>query len=250
MNKDKRACVFCGEGNLTLEHVFPNWMSKLFDPKTTVTTKIECVGKVEKSYVSSIFQHKAKIVCSTCNGGWMSDIETSVESTLKPMLFNLDYSTKLNESDQKSLALWAQKTAMIMCQSTGSNYKIPDESYKKMYQSKAPVDQISVRLGWRLPKKGENGPLLSHFRISQISGPIPPEHAESLKGAEAWKAIIAIGSIVFHLSGSTSNIIIELENNDSRVTPQIFPYISNVIWPIEWPVDAMTSAGFEEFMYV
>lgn len=55
-------------------------------------------------------------------------------------------------------------------------------------------------------------------------------------GTEAREAIIAIGNIVFHLSGSASNIIIELEDNDSRAMPRISPYIPNATRPIEWPV--------------
>jgi hypothetical protein len=243
----RRVCVFCGASNLTREHVLPNWISKMFTAKLTATTTIEKQGQPDKIYKSALLQHKVKVVCAKCNNGWMSQLESDVKSILSRMLFALDQGTALGAKEQNILAFWAQKTVMILDLSTEAEYKIPSESYIKLYNQQKPIKEITVRLGWRIPKKGKYGPHLSHFTISDISGPEKPAMVAEAGEFEVWRAILAIGNVVFHINGSTPNINVEVGNVDKRVTPQIFPYEKDVIWPLEWPVDALTSVGFDEF---
>lgn len=248
----KRVCVFCGTGNLTREHVFPDWMSKMFVTKNlTATTTIEKQGQPDKVYTSGLFRHKAKVVCSACNNGWMSKLETDAKPLLSAMLFDLRHSTHLGAEEQNILALWAQKTVMILTLSTETDYKIPSQTYSELFRRQAPINEITVRLGWRLPKKGTYGPHLSHFTIGEVTGPERPAMETKIGDKfEVWRAILAIGNIVFHVNGSTPNVKVEVGNVDTRVTPQIFPYQKDLTWPLEWPVDALTSVGFDEFLAI
>jgi hypothetical protein len=248
----KRICIFCGSDKLTKEHVFPDWMSRLFPKATTATHTAENKGKVEKSFQTRVFQHTAKIVCGNCNNGWMANLEASTKPILSKMLFDLNYTTTLTKKEQTTLAFWAQKTAMILNQSTGADFKIPAQTYHELAKENKPIDYITVRIGWRLPKQGKNGKgrQLSHYTVGEITGPEKQKMIETVGDFTAWRAIIAIGNVVFHISGSTPNIRIEVGNNDDRVTPQIHPYIKDLHWPLEWPVDALTSVGLEEFANV
>jgi len=239
-------CVFCGDINLTREHVFPNWMAKLFAEKTSTTTVIERDGEVQSSYVSPVFQQTLKRVCKACNNGWMSDLEAKVKPIIEPMLFRMDYSTELTQSEQDTLAFWTQKTSMILSLSTGSDYRIPESHFHELYDKLEPIDSISVRIGWRLPKKGKYGQHIAHYTVSEVKGP-DNENLPTEVNGEVWRGILAIGNLVFHQSGATEDLKVELANNDDRVTPQIHPFIQNIRWPIEWPVDALTSAGLKEF---
>jgi hypothetical protein len=244
-----RVCVFCGSEDLTREHVFPDWMSKMFvDKKLTATTTIEKEGKPNKVYKSGLFRHKAKIVCGQCNNGWMSKLETDAKPLLSTMLFDLRSAVKLGPEEQKILSFWAQKTVMILNLSTEADYKIPQQSFHDLYKQKSSINEITVRIGWRLPKHGTYGPHLSHFTIGEVTGPERASMEAQIGGKfEIWRAILATGNIVFHINGSTPNVRVEVENVDSRVTPQIFPYEKELIWPLEWPVNALTSVGFDEF---
>lgn len=242
-----RVCVFCGSTGLTKEHVFPNWMSKMLDSRLTATTTIEKKGQADKIYTGAILQHQAKVVCANCNNGWMSNLETAVKPILSKMLFDLNHSTTLGKDEQKLLAFWAQKTTMILNVSTGADYSIPAEACADLYHKQEPIEQITVRIGWRLPKKGKYGPHLSYFTIGEVDGPERNAISAVVGDFEVWRAIIAIGNVVFHLNGFTNNIKVEMGNVDERVTPQIFPYKSDLAWPLEWPVDALTSGGLDEF---
>jgi len=239
-------CVFCGRNDLTKEHVFPNWMSKLFLPNTITTTSIDRNGVVEKNYTSPIFKQTLKRVCKSCNNGWMSTLEADTKRIIEPMLFNLQYTINLNQTDQSILAFWAQKTCMILSLATGSDYKLPKEHFINLFTEKKALDYISVRIGWRIPKANENGHHLAFYTLSEITGPIP-DKLHIPQGSEVWRSIITIGNIVFHLSGASGGLRVEIDNNDYRVTPQIYPFVEELEWPMEWPVDALTSVGASEF---
>lgn len=243
----KRVCIFCGSGGLTREHVLPNWMSKMFAPGLTATTTIEKAGEPTSVYRSALLQHKAKIVCANCNNGWMSKLEADTKPILSKMLFDLMHGSKLGKYEQELLAFWAQKTVMILALSTGAEYRIPRESHTSLYELQTPIQEITVRLGWRIPKKGKYGPHLSYFTISDVTGPEKPSIEAKIGKVEVWRAVVAIGNVVFHVNGSTPNVRVEVANVDIRVTPQIYPYEKVLEWPFEWPVDALTSVGFDEF---
>ncbi|MGA9210484.1 MAG: hypothetical protein WB347_22005 [Terriglobales bacterium] len=51
-------------------------------------------------------------VCETCNGGWMSTLEGSVKHSVGSMM--LDVSITLSLDEQKTIAVWAMKTAMVL----------------------------------------------------------------------------------------------------------------------------------------
>lgn len=246
----KRICVFCGAGDLTKEHVFPVWISKMLEPGVTVTTTIEQSGAPRQSFTNRLLRHTVKIVCYQCNNNWMSRLETDVKPILSKMLFDLNYTTSLSEIEQNILAFWAQKTTLILGISTRPDYTIPKQFYESLYAKRSPISEISVRLGWRIPKQDEYGRHFSHFTVGEVTGPNRTEMTQQVGEFEIWRAILVIGNVVFHVNGATPNIRVEVDNFDPRVTPQIFPYVNDLEWPLEWPVDALTNSGWREFSSV
>jgi hypothetical protein len=75
------ACAFCGDDSrrLTDEHVFANWISKLFEsqaPREDFNGKaqiFDAVGNL-KEFAAKPFQQVVKIPCKACNTGWMRDL--------------------------------------------------------------------------------------------------------------------------------------------------------------------------------
>ena len=64
----------------------------------------------ERSQVFGNF--KPKGVCSTCNNGWMSELETEAKPTLGPIV--QDLSIQLDLEDQTKIARWAFKTTIVL----------------------------------------------------------------------------------------------------------------------------------------
>src|SRR5581483_12340242 len=101
-----RTCLFCDNPVNSKEHVWPEWvLAKL--PKQTI------MGFVGSS--KGIVFHrewKVKCACRSCNSGWMSDLETDGSSVLGPLIDGR--STHLSALQQRLIAAWAIKTAMVV----------------------------------------------------------------------------------------------------------------------------------------
>jgi hypothetical protein len=103
----KRKCLFCNEDANSKEHVWPQWVLKLLPSRRPVR---QTLGTGKEVTYSGDF--KLKGVCSTCNNGWMSELETEVKPILGPIV--QDLSIQLDLEDQKKLARWAFKTAIVL----------------------------------------------------------------------------------------------------------------------------------------
>ena len=86
-----RKCIFCGtEGNLSKEHLWPDWLSKLYLRKDSESHTFGSKSYLNKKEVRDgtysrpghLFSLKNRVVCVTCNNGWMS----RVEEETKPIL--------------------------------------------------------------------------------------------------------------------------------------------------------------------
>ena len=65
-----------------------------------------------RAFSNNKIELTAKVVCESCNTGWMSDLETDVKSALLPLVVGSPTVVSLDE--QRLLAAWAQKTAMTL----------------------------------------------------------------------------------------------------------------------------------------
>lgn len=236
----KHVCVFCKqEGKITREHVLPNWLSKLSSKKITVTN--EFIGDNPIHWDSLIFQHKAKIVCKECNSGWMSELEVAV----KPILLNLLLLNKvtITRKEQAILSFWAQKTVLMLNQGTPHSLKITSDTFEDIYLNKSFTKKIMVNIGWRIKSKGNKQEPIASYEIKQImSVDVNKDIATNMQnemehGGFIWKAVFALGPIVFELIGHNMKVRLEIGSN-SKIFHTIQPYSSDFIWPTEWPIEA------------
>jgi hypothetical protein len=62
---------------------------------------------------------KARIVCATCNNGWMSVVESDTIPILKPMIEDAHNTIRLSRHDQRLLTNWAVLRSMVFDRSRG-----------------------------------------------------------------------------------------------------------------------------------
>lgn len=110
-------CMFCNHIKLSKEHLFGSWVRKVipYDLNTkehtnhTITTYNEdgepFIRKGAFANSGSVLSRTTKVVCSTCNNTWMSQIENSMVS-----IFEKNFTQKRNEwlspEEQCSLKNW------------------------------------------------------------------------------------------------------------------------------------------------
>lgn len=106
-----RTCVFCGGGgSLTKEHVYPEWLRDAM-PLAALYKTTNADG--QSLWEQGTFDVEARIVCATCNNGWMSDLEAACGPLLvNPILYGSTVS--LDAVQQRLVALWAIKTAVVL----------------------------------------------------------------------------------------------------------------------------------------
>lgn len=127
--KRTKTCVFCGNSvrnkktnrQRACEHVFPAWVLDQFGVgrESIEFSPMEAArddGHSLQMTVQTPIRHfdlnnfLLGAVCSTCNNGWMSRLETRI----KPILENLAADTSAKIGEQKALAKWAIKTAYVL----------------------------------------------------------------------------------------------------------------------------------------
>jgi hypothetical protein len=112
-----RVCIFCGGHGITAEDVWPRWLGRVFGRNRlpgpmTVSFSVSGAAREEMGWQAARIKIKAKVVCSRCNNGWMSDLEQAAEPILAPML-DVARPSVLDTAGQITAATWATKTAML-----------------------------------------------------------------------------------------------------------------------------------------
>jgi hypothetical protein len=75
-----KKCLFCGEPGLSLTHIWPDWLNRMYPGSahvgryvatepTSPTSEERIV--THKNYQGSLFSRKPKLACIDCNTGWM-----------------------------------------------------------------------------------------------------------------------------------------------------------------------------------
>lgn len=109
-------CVFCGGSPVTKEHVFPQWLNRYLLPgRQQIEQARYGVGGFDKTRQSIGLDFTVKKVCAQCNNGWMSRLEISSVGALEPLIIRQNLNL-ISLQQQRQIALWATKTAMMLDQ--------------------------------------------------------------------------------------------------------------------------------------
>lgn len=160
-----RRCIFCGDGNLSKEHIFARWLLKympdlqdsgsshhvtLFSGENT--ENLTLVKFDEDGPLALKGDHRArglKVVCKSCNETWMSRIQTRVMPVLKPML--VGQWGRVPSIQQRALAAWAVLLTMVFEQADKRTIAVPPEDRKAFCANQTPGEHWLV---WAAPFNG------------------------------------------------------------------------------------------------
>jgi|SRR5579863_3023712 len=112
-----RECLFCTNQADSREHLFPKWAIKDAKPKLPYRWAI---GNRQAISIANP-NATVKSVCEKCNHGWMSCLEDASKKIIRPV--SNDVSIWLSDKDQKLIARWAIKTAIVFESATDSERK-------------------------------------------------------------------------------------------------------------------------------
>src|ERR1700693_636181 len=117
-----RPCAFCPSiAKISGEHIWSQWMAKLFPSAAVNFSKIEKDGSVSKRWRMSGLDMAANVVCKTCNETWMSAVEVEYA---KPAMADLILGKPVKQITPErahGISLLAFKTAVI------ANHMLPED---------------------------------------------------------------------------------------------------------------------------
>lgn len=220
-------CLFCPNLADSREHLWSSWMNEVLPTKApgSTTYTLDREGEDSKSWLSpKPATHTVKVVCETCNTGWMSKIEARAKPIMVPLLRGEE--RELHKADQEALAAWAYLKTVIAEHLNPRTATIPELHRRWLHDHVLPPTGVFVFVAAaELEKHSDTFYLNKKLRIDH-GPPLPPEESNG------YVATMAIGQLVLQIGGT-------LFEKVEMVHQAPFDKLVNRIWPfqkaISWP---------------
>jgi hypothetical protein len=260
-------CVFCEDGAvpgnpMTGEHLWSNWMSEflptLTDPEyvevaATFTQKTVMTNKFERTRQGHTNTKTIKVVCKTCNSGWMSGLESAVQPYLVPLI--LGAPVRLDTDAKQILARWIVLKILVAENNSYREFSadpIFGQASREAFRVSLQIpDGIRIWLAFLRGSKWSTG----FFRHTAGLSP-PPLDPKQVGTKNVQTTTFGLGKLLIH-SSSTVHAplysILELEGI-SPPFEALWPLTTNeIVWPPRFFVgdaDADQVAGALETLII
>ena len=173
-------CVFCGAPANSVEHVIPKWISKSARDAVPGINQTSVILDADGTPLRTVGQKfgdvTVKCVCTTCNTGWMSKLETSVKPVLLPLVLGTDeFVVVLDEQQQADLAAWVMKTVMMFSFTLPNEFHstIPAADYAHLYRYRRLSTRRMTARAFHLlvPGHGTAGEVLFEAKVGKSVNP-------------------------------------------------------------------------------
>lgn len=248
-----RRCIFCGGGGLTKEHVLPRWVTRHWtgsdpegsplDPEqemphvlsTAVLRNGEMVPQVLAQHPSRPGVHVSHItvraVCSACNNGWMSKLESRVQPLITALMDGSR--VRLTKDDAAALIRWCQKTAVMFDVFCPEEPVIGADVHAALARGDTPPGSWDIRLGW-VDESAQDTYSHSPYYVEPVPYPEGFDEDWELRRVRAKtigvQTLIVAGPVVFMV----------------RYSPHQFRGLASIdadYFTVEWPPAVLLSSN-------
>ena len=227
-------CLFCEKPADSKEHLWSKWILNSLKSQDPIVVEL---GKAppSKPFTGDV---TVKCVCTECNNSWMSQLEAKI----KPLVGSLmqDLSAPLDAAQQKDVALWALKTAMVL---EGTKSKAIVRAYQQADCEQLRVSSsIPPRTRIWLGRFSGSGRLATGTDIGVNMGEVP-------NAAHGCVTTIIVGHLAIQVL--SINVPAKYDNEIVNIGCKMGPWNELLIdvWPIAsgsvvWPpAQALTNDG-------
>lgn len=111
-------CLFCERTKLTKEHLWPNWIVRLFKTRVPPRKGIYRLTQYHKgvpirTWSTNRITAEARVVCKSCNENWMSDLESHAKPFLIPLIQGLRPVSPFTADEACAIAAWLTLRSMV-----------------------------------------------------------------------------------------------------------------------------------------
>jgi hypothetical protein len=109
------------------------------------------LNQVPREWSAKPFRTTARMVCSTCNSGWLSQIEGTAKPVITPLI--LGEPRRLPDDDQALIAAWTCKTALVSLlvssdEARFTGYGVPPTEYTALYAQRDRIEPLPFSQYW------------------------------------------------------------------------------------------------------
>ncbi len=233
--KQPGKCIFCGGGNLSKEHFWPEWASALLpnypinqhvEQLFTFTEVTKLTGPPEvRSKPGYVWTKKIRAVCVPCNTGWMSTLETAVQPILTPLIATQPHT--LTVSSMHVLAKWIALKIMVGEHNHPKDAVTPLEDREKFRSTLEIPPNFKI---W-IAKCGVGGWQTAYVRHTSTVSSTPvflPNH----RFKNTQSITFGIGDLLVHVLHTTvTDWGPNLSFEPSGVVIPLFPIVDSINWP-------------------
>ena len=234
--RGRRKCIFCGKFQVSREHVLPAWLKELFPRDEHSTHTFGTINPSSIIGIPRIVQRKrpghsgtakVRVVCESCNSGWLSRLEEDVKPILIPLINGKRCGLPLDM--QKTLATWAAKTAMTAEQARPRERGISQAERSWLKEHLIPPSYWSVWLA------GYDGESWCDLGMTQQRGRLQESPISSPKVESHYihATTLGIGRVVFLVVGTMWKPAPEVFSRfDGKGLFRIWPSLPrSILWP-------------------
>lgn len=242
-----RSCLFCSAHRLTKEHIWPDWIVRLFPiADYTVSTSNGMKGlKTNRRQNSIELQYRS--VCKACNTGWMSRIEDTSKPILLPFILG-NQPRLIPSSSQFTIARWLTLRSMIF-DSYSSKNESKGRYFTEAERSRFMVDKEplnNARIWIAALDKSWDGAVFSYQSSIALEKDIGIKVLTCAIGHTAFQ--------MFHAKGSNPAIVLTDGSRDlDNLSSPPWRGIAAQIWPRRivnrWPLDRLPADEFQVFVH-
>ena len=254
MAKNRKRCIFCTGFGLSKEHIWSKWTYALVPNKPTDThdrghfvTSGSDPRTFEKrdvkSYQGNVNTIRLRVVCKTCNNGWMSRLDKAVKPILSPLI--LCEPIQLDERSQALLSTWIAMKGMV------AEHARPEDAASVQEERSLLMDKLLAPPNWQIWIARQTGILwrISYQRRASTLGNLDEEGiAQSPDGTLAKNThslTLGIGKLFINVV-STRVPELKFSFRDTtlgRKMHRIHSYDRDIQWP---PAEVLNGAQADQ----
>ena len=228
-----KPCIFCGcVGRMTKEHIWPRWFGKLLVKKSGASYVADSFVGEGKGPVSrssnterqgDLTTMKFRVVCKSCNSGWMSDLEQKAKPIILSQFGN---PSPLSREEATILSKWVVMKVMVAEFAQPNTLLTPNADRKEMQASQAIPDYFSVYLATHATEEHVGYLRHSGSFSKSASGPEPPIPRECDRNTQT--VTFVIGLLVFHVVAKRVANLAEEQLNPPIKLLRLWPLFSDI----------------------
>ena len=236
-NSKKQAhgrCIFCDGGDLSKEHFWPEWAAPLLpsypvnqhiERSITVTNKTRVTSSTKRDKPGNAWTKKVRVVCQTCNNGWMSELETAARPVLTPLIAGSPCT--VTEEAAQVIARWIAMKVMV------AEHNLRGDAVSTAGQRESFRSTLAIPLDFRIwvGRCGVDGWQTAYWRHAStvsLSPDIRPEH----RFKNLHSVTFGIGQLlVFVLHTTVSGLDLGVNLSQNGMMVPIWPYGGPIAWP-------------------